>query len=143
MNSELNVPIARAIFCFALLVLGCTGSRNLSASGEKATPAVCFGIDFDPFPIEIVEGSEVSAEIGLLVKLIESNSPADRSDLRIGDVIVSMSGQRVLDRESYWRVLDSLNVSEEFDVGVVSGSISKTIVGTVGQLYGHGDCGVR
>ena len=53
---------------------------------------------------------------GVLVKYVMPDSPADQSELKVGDAILSMDGQRVSDTEDYKSALKNLSVGENIAV---------------------------
>lgn len=60
---------------------------------EKKTPFL--GLEVRSLESEFAVRQQVTADYGVVVSAIERNSPASRSDLRVGDVIKEMNHQRV------------------------------------------------
>jgi S1-C subfamily serine protease len=76
---------------------------------------------------------EIGGASGVLVVMIEGDSPADRSGLLVGDVIVSVDGDRVSEPHEVAEHLASDRVGQTLPLVVVRGGERRTISVTVGE----------
>ena len=70
---------------------------------------------------------------GVLVIMVESDSPADRGGLLVGDVILSAAGSSVAEPQDVAELLGTERVGAALELSVVRGGERKTITVTVGE----------
>jgi S1-C subfamily serine protease len=70
---------------------------------------------------------------GVLVVMVEPNSPADRAGLFIGDVIVAAAGSPVGDPHDLAEQLGAERVGQQLELAIVRGGERRTFAVTVGE----------
>jgi len=70
---------------------------------------------------------------GVLVVMVESDSPADRAGLLVGDVIVAAAGQSVAEPQDVAELLGAERVGAELELSVVRGGERRPLRVTVGE----------
>ncbi|MPZ16061.1 MAG: PDZ domain-containing protein, partial [Chloroflexi bacterium] len=83
-------------------------------------------------PTAMREAAGLTQETGLLVMGVESDSPADKGGILVGDIVVALGGRSTTDPEDLQAVLDPGSVGKETDVTVVRGGQRKELRVTVG-----------
>jgi serine protease Do len=69
---------------------------------------------------------------GLLVRVVEQGSPADRAGVQAGDLIVSVDGQPVSDADQLYQALDGLT-GDRLALGIVRGAEERTLTIAFGE----------
>ncbi len=69
---------------------------------------------------------------GLLVRVVEEGSPADRAGIKAGDLIVTAAGQPVTEIDDLYEVLDGLAADAALPVSLVRGTEERTVTVTFG-----------
>jgi serine protease Do len=75
---------------------------------------------------------------GVLVRVVEDDSPADRAGLRGGDLIVEASGQAVTSIDDLYTALDALSDGQSLALGVVRGAEDLSVSVTFGATREEG-----
>jgi S1-C subfamily serine protease len=70
---------------------------------------------------------------GVLVVMVESDSPADRAGLLVGDVIVSAGGTSVADPQDVAELLGRESVGGTLELSVVRGAERRSVTVTIGE----------
>jgi S1-C subfamily serine protease len=70
---------------------------------------------------------------GLIVLSIESEGPAAKAGVLIGDVLVSLGGTAVTDTDDIQSVLERHSVGQKIDAGLVRGGAALTIAVVIGE----------
>ncbi|HKW46894.1 MAG TPA: trypsin-like peptidase domain-containing protein [Gemmatimonadaceae bacterium] len=70
---------------------------------------------------------------GVLVVMVESDSPADRSGLLVGDVIISVAGRTVAEPQDVAELLGGERVGSDLELDIVRGGERRTLSVTVGE----------
>lgn len=70
------------------------------------------GLEVRELTPEIVQALNLDSDLGLFVERITSDSPAEISDVRAGDVIVEVNGQKVLSVQQANRAIFGLRVGD-------------------------------
>jgi S1-C subfamily serine protease len=76
---------------------------------------------------------------GVLVVMVESDSPADKGGLLVGDVIVAAAGEAVAEPQDVAELLDADRVGAALDLTVVRGGEKRSVSVTVGERPPSGD----
>jgi len=76
---------------------------------------------------------------GVLVVMVESDSPADRAGVLVGDIIVAASGQAIAEPQDVAELLGSEQVGSTLDLTVVRGGERRDVTVTVGERATSGD----
>jgi S1-C subfamily serine protease len=76
---------------------------------------------------------------GVLVVMVESDSPADRAGLLVGDIIVAASGESVAEPQDVAELLGSERVGSALELNVVRGGERRDVSVTVGERTTSGD----
>lgn len=86
-------------------------------------------------PVELPEGQRagLSQASGLLVVRVESDSPAARGGLLVGDVLVSFDSQPLHDTDDLQALLNGERVGARLAVGLIRGGQQVTAQVTVGE----------
>jgi len=69
---------------------------------------------------------------GLLVRVVEEGSPADRAGIKAGDLIVTAAGQPVTEIDDLYEVLDGLAADATLPLSLVRGTEERTVTVTFG-----------
>jgi S1-C subfamily serine protease len=91
------------------------------------------GFSSQPVPIPPSQRAGREQERGLLVVMIEENSPAQRGGLLIGDILVAFDGQTITDTDDLQALLVGERVGKASQVQVIRGGALQTLQVTVGQ----------
>ena len=75
---------------------------------------------------------------GVLVRVVEDDSPADRAGLRPGDLIVEAGGQAVTSIDDLYTALDALSDGQSLALGVVRGADDLSVSVTFGTTREEG-----
>jgi S1-C subfamily serine protease len=75
---------------------------------------------------------------GVLVRVVEDDSPADRAGLRSGDLIVEAGGQAVTGIDDLYTALDALSDGQSLSLGVVRGAEDLSVSVTFGTTREEG-----
>ena len=70
---------------------------------------------------------------GVLVVMVESDSPADRSGLLVGDIIVAAAGQAVAEPQDVAELLGAEQVGATLELSVVRGGEQRSLRVTIGE----------
>ena len=86
-------------------------------------------------PVYIPEGqrSGRTQETGLLIMKVETDSPAAKGGLILGDILVALDGQTIQDSDDLQALLSGDRVGKEVPVDVIRGGALQTLKVTVGQ----------
>jgi S1-C subfamily serine protease len=84
-------------------------------------------------PAAIRQASGSDQETGLMIIGVEAESPADKGGLLIGDVLISVAGQKVSDPEDLRGALGSSMVGKATTVAVIRGGQRKELSVTPGE----------
>jgi S1-C subfamily serine protease len=76
---------------------------------------------------------------GVLVVMVESDSPADRAGLLVGDVIVAAGGKTVAEPQDIAALLGAERVGAELDLSVVRGGERRPVRVMVGERAAETD----
>jgi S1-C subfamily serine protease len=74
---------------------------------------------------------------GLIVLSLESDGPAAKAGVLIGDVLVSLGGSPLSDPADIQTALETRRVGQSIDAGVVRGGVPQTIAITIGERPGN------
>ncbi len=88
-------------------------------SGSKVVRRPWLGADLQQVTPDIAEGLEVARPTGALVQNIFPGSPAEKSGLRAGDLIVAVAGQEVDDPDAFGFRFATRPLGESVDLGIV------------------------
>lgn len=91
------------------------------------------GISSQPVPIPASQRAGRSQERGLLVVMVEDNSPAQAAGLLVGDILVGFDGQTITDTDELQALLGGERVDRPSPVEVIRGGTLTTVQVTVGQ----------
>jgi S1-C subfamily serine protease len=70
---------------------------------------------------------------GVLVVMVESDSPADRAGLLVGDVIISAGGRSVAEPQDIAELLGGERVGSDLELEIVRGGERRALKVTVGE----------
>lgn len=76
---------------------------------------------------------------GVLVVMVESESPADRAGLLVGDVIISVAGRTVAEPQDVAELLGGERVGSDLELDIVRGGERRTLTVTVGERAPGGE----
>jgi S1-C subfamily serine protease len=82
-------------------------------------------------PLKLVE--RLSQDMGLLLLSVEPESPAERSGLMIGDIVVSVDGQSVEDVQSLQGVLSSDSIGSSVTATIIRAGIVIEVALEIGE----------
>lgn len=104
--------------------------RVAAALAEHGTPKRGY-IGISSQPVRLPAGS--AQESGLLVVNVESDSPASRAGLLLGDILVTLDGQPAGDTDDLLRLLTGERVGKAVGLEVIRGGQPTTLDLTIGQ----------
>jgi S1-C subfamily serine protease len=81
----------------------------------------------------IAERLQLAETGGVLVVMVESDSPADKSGLLVGDVIVAAAGAPVCEPQDVAELLGAERVGAALELTVVRGGEKRTVSVTIGE----------
>ena len=86
-------------------------------------------------PVELPEAQRAgrAQERGLLIVRVEPASPAEQGGLLLGDVLVSLAGQVIVDTDDLQALLTGEHVGKPVPVEVIRGGAVQTLQVTIGQ----------
>src|SRR3954464_7699561 len=76
---------------------------------------------------------------GVLVVMVESDSPADRAGLLVGDLIVAARGETVAEPQDVAELLGGEQVGAALELSVVRGGERRSLTVTVGERAPAGE----
>ena len=91
------------------------------------------GIGSQPAVLPTAAAESVGQERGLLIVSVESDSPADKGGLLVGDVIVSVGSSAVHGIDNLFSALGSDSVGKATRIRVVRGGIPTDLTVTIGE----------
>jgi S1-C subfamily serine protease len=101
---------------------------------EHGTPKRGFlGISSQPVRIPETQRAGRRQETGLLIVNVESESPAHKGGLMLGDVLVSLDGHSAGDTDDLLRLLTGERVGKKVPVEVIRGGKVEKLEVTIGQ----------
>jgi membrane-associated protease RseP (regulator of RpoE activity) len=96
------------------------------------------GARLQPLTSGLREAFEVPADVGTLVVEVYENSPAQRADLRAGDVLIRMDRKTIHDIADVRRVLDYFGAGEAVQVEIIRDRKPLTLTVELGEQRGYG-----
>lgn len=121
-GSGLTIPIAAVSTVVSALVSGGKLKRGYLGIGSQAARL--------PEALAAKVGGQ---ETGLLVVGVEPGSPADTAGLLVGDILVKMAGDVLMDTDDLQRLLGPQSVGQATPVAVLRGGEPKDITVTIGE----------
>jgi S1-C subfamily serine protease len=91
------------------------------------------GVAMQPVRLTQSLAERVKASEGVLVVMVESDSPADRAGLLVGDVIISAAGESVAEPQHIAELLAAERVGSALGLEIVRGGERRTLNVTVGE----------
>lgn len=91
------------------------------------------GISTQPARLPASVAEELGQDTGLLVVAVESDSPADKGGLVLGDAIVGLDGQRVRHHDDLLSLLSGERVGRKTPVRILRGGQLQTVNVTIGE----------
>jgi S1-C subfamily serine protease len=96
------------------------------------------GARLQPLTSGLREAFEVPEDVGTLVVEVYDDSPAQRADLRAGDVLIRMDRKTIRDIGDVRRVLDYFGAGEPVQVEVIRDRKPLTLTVELGEQRGYG-----
>jgi S1-C subfamily serine protease len=106
---------------------------QLLSKGRVARGYLGVGLQPVRLPESLVQAAGLTGDVGLIVVSVESGSPAEQAGLFVGDVLVSLNGQRVKDPRDVQSALGSDSVGTSVQAQVLRGGQSQQVSVTVGE----------
>lgn len=75
---------------------------------QKEETREWLGIDVQPLDSDFAKRLDVKADHGVIVSKIAPGSPADESDLRVGDVILEINNEPIKNIDDYYEIIDRI-----------------------------------
>jgi serine protease Do len=91
------------------------------------------GIGIQPLTEELAQSFGLESTDGVVVVNVESGSPADKSGLRVGDVILSYNGERIDQANELPRLVATTKPGEKAEMSVVREGKRQTLQVAVGE----------
>jgi membrane-associated protease RseP (regulator of RpoE activity) len=79
------------------------------------------GVAFQPITPDLAEAEDLSTDHGALITEVVSGSPAEAADLRAGDIILAVAGQRVDDDHSLATLIQRFAPGDDVELEVARG----------------------
>ncbi len=92
------------------------------------------GVQIQPVTPDIADSLGLKQARGALVAEVQPNSPASKTGLQSGDVIVTVNGQQVADARDLSRKIGSMHPGTKVDLGVLRKGAEQTMSLTLGEL---------
>lgn len=110
----------------------------LSAGESPVRPRLGVGLAPPPLARRLRRSVGLPERDGLLVRVVEDDSPAARAGLRQGDLIVEAGGRTVAGVDDLHEVLDGLRDGQSLALGIVRGSDELALSVTFGATREEG-----
>jgi len=101
------------------------------------------GVQIQPVTGEIAESLGIKEAKGALVADVTTNSPAARSGVKTGDMIISLNGNPIQDPRDLARKVAALSPGQPAEVTVLRGGKQIAATVTVGELPGQKQGGTK
>jgi len=96
------------------------------------------GIAAQPLTPELAQAFGVNSRYGVVIGRIRPGSPADKSDLQVGDVIVTVDGKPVRDVRAVKNRIGLVRLGQRLNLGVIRNGKKLSINATIEELQvGH------
>jgi S1-C subfamily serine protease len=140
-NTAVILPAQGLCFALAMNTAAFVAGR-LMKDGKIRRSSIGVGGQNVPLPRRLVRAAHLSAESGILVIVIEPNSPAQRAGLQEGDIIVRFADSVVAGIDDLHRLLTDQHIGQRTTLTILRGGaqISIDIVPEESQRLrpGHG-----
>ncbi len=80
---------------------------------------------------ELAEAFGITHKKGVVVARVEANSPADKAEMEVGDVIVSVNGRDVQSSAQVRNEIGLLRIGNRVKIGILRNGKSRTLIATV------------
>jgi membrane-associated protease RseP (regulator of RpoE activity) len=127
----LRAPIIALLPLMALMVI--SGMFLSSSSAGEDEDTGWLGVRLQRLTSDLREAVDISTEIGALVTDIVEDSPADKADIEVGDVILKYDGQTVSSPGQLSRLVRKTAPGEKVMVEISRDGEKKTITAEIGQ----------
>lgn len=120
--------------------------NNVKRSVEqvKATGKISYaylGIRYAAVTAALAQQNNLSVDYGALIvggeqsgeSAVEPGSPADRAGLKQNDIILEIDGQRIDEKNSLAKIIQSKNVGQRVTLKILRGNEQKTITAVLGE----------
>ncbi len=85
--------------------------EDINASSSKSAEADWLGLKVESVDSALAQKYKVEEESGVVISAIEKDSPADNSDLQIGDVILEINNETIEDVSKFSKARDDIRKS--------------------------------
>lgn len=97
-------------------------------------PRGWLGVSIDDVTPKLARKKNLKVEEGVYVTNVEGDSPAERADLREGDVIVEYDGKKIYDNNDLIDEVRKTKPGSEVSINIVRDGDKKTLKATVGKM---------
>ncbi len=80
---------------------------------------------------ELAEAFGITHKKGVVVARVEADSPADKAEMKVGDVIVSVNGRDVQSSAQVRNEIGLLRIGNRVKIGILRNGKSRTLIATV------------
>src|SRR6266849_669871 len=91
------------------------------------------GISSQVVHLPSVQRGGRTQEHGLLIVIVDDDSPAQKGGLMLGDILVGLDGQTITDTEDLQTLLTNDRVGKTIPIDIIRGNALQTVQVTVGQ----------
>jgi S1-C subfamily serine protease len=136
------IPIALTMFVALLVMVHSVPVHGESAKlkipskagkYERSTKQGWLGVYVQQITEEIKEAMDLKSEEGVLIRDVVENSPADKSGIEKGDVILSFGQEKVLDTEQFIRMVKKTSPGDKVELLVLRDGKEKTLNINMGE----------
>jgi S1-C subfamily serine protease len=127
------IPVDSIKPLLAGLVTGGTGGGVAPVSGASNSHAGYMGVVVENVTPKVARERGLTPTSGALVVGVTSGSPADKSGVKVGDVIVSVAGSKVVDTSELVKDVQGRSPGDKVAIGLYRGSRQLTVTVTLGS----------
>ena len=97
--------------------------ENFKNTGEFERPYL--GVAYKMIPKEIA--TKNSVPVGALIQKITENSPAAKSDIRIGDIVTKIDGQQLIEDGDVVKIIEKRKIGDTIEVTLWRENMEKVV----------------
>jgi len=120
-----KIVFALLAFAFCLGLAGISGySKSQSRQGKetnesKSSKTAWLGVMTQTVDDDIADGFDIDVDHGAIINEVIDGSPAEKADLKEGDVVISFNGQKVWDQDDLTDFIEDAEIGSQATLVVV------------------------
>jgi serine protease Do len=105
-----------------------TGQSSDEGAAQQQPQASAFGLNVEAMTEDLADRYGVKPGSGVIVTLVERDSPADESGIKPGDVITEINRQPVTNRRQFRQALRTADAKKGITVNVINKGSSRLVI---------------